>query len=76
MQFVDGVIEFRDRSSMTVLGRDDIEKQVSSLFQIGFEFPDVGPSNLEPHVASFTHLTYSPQAYTVHCRQMDARSSL
>lgn len=75
MQFSDGVIEFRDRSSMTVLGKDDIEKQVSSLFQIGFEFPDVGPSNLEPHILFPTHVTYSPQAYTVHCHQMDAHSS-
>lgn len=47
MKFSDGTIEFRDRSSMTVLGRDDVDKQISSLSQVGFDFLDVGPSKSE-----------------------------
>ena len=40
MTYSDGVIEFRDRSTMEVLPRDETMDQVSSLGQVGFEFPD------------------------------------
>ena len=46
MKYSDGTIEFRDRSSMIVLSRDDITKQVSSLFQVGFDFLAASPSKL------------------------------
>lgn len=42
LQYSDGVVEFRDRTSLEVLARDDYLNQVSSLSQVGFEFPDVG----------------------------------
>lgn len=42
MQYSDGGIEFRDRTNLDVLPRDDVTMQVSSLSQVGFEFPDVG----------------------------------
>lgn len=42
LQYSDGGVEFRDRNSLEVLPRDDYLSQVSSLSQVGFEFPDVG----------------------------------
>lgn len=42
LQYSDGVVEFRDRTNLEVLARDDYLNQVSSLSQVGFEFPDVG----------------------------------
>lgn len=42
LQYSDGVIEFRDRTSLEVLARDDYLTQVSSLSQVGFEFSDAG----------------------------------
>lgn len=42
LQYSDGVIEFRDRTKLEVLARDDVLIQVSSLSQVGFEFPDAG----------------------------------
>lgn len=42
LQYSDGVIEFRDRTNLEILARDDYLTQVSSLSQVGFEFPDVG----------------------------------
>lgn len=42
LQYSDGVIEFRDRTNLEVLARDDVLTQVSSLSQVGFEFPDAG----------------------------------
>lgn len=42
MKYGDGVIEFRDRTSMEVISRDETRNQVSSLSQVGFKFPDIG----------------------------------
>lgn len=58
MKYSDGTIEFRDRSNMAVLGRDDMNKQVSSLSQVGFDFPDIGPSK--------------PQLYLIFINRKDA----
>ena len=42
LTYSDGAIEFRDRTTMEVLPRDERMDQVSSLGQIGFDFPDTG----------------------------------
>ncbi len=42
MTYSDGTIEFRDRTSVDILPRDDSTKQVSSMSQVGFEFANVG----------------------------------
>ncbi len=41
--YSDGVVEFRDRTTMEVLPRDERMDQVSSLGQVGFDFPETGP---------------------------------
>lgn len=41
--YSDGVIEFRDRTTMEVLPRDEKIDQVSSLGQVGFDFQETGP---------------------------------
>lgn len=41
--YSDGAIEFRDRTTMEVLPRDERIDQVSSLGQVGFDFPETGP---------------------------------
>ena len=43
LTYSDGTVEFRDRTTMDVLPRDETMDQVSSLGQVGFDFPDTGP---------------------------------
>ncbi|MCJ1266503.1 mediator complex subunit [Lobaria immixta] len=42
LTYGDGSIEFRDRTGVGVLPRDDIARQVSSMYQVGFDFSDMG----------------------------------
>lgn len=48
LTYSDGTIEFRDRTGVGILARDDISKQVSSMYQVGFDFADVGACKFEP----------------------------
>lgn len=48
LTYSDGTIEFRDRIGLGVLARDDISKQVSSMYQVGFDFCDAGACKLRP----------------------------
>ncbi len=43
MMFSDGSVEFRDRTTMQILSPDENEDQISSLYQIGFNFLGARP---------------------------------
>lgn len=46
--FSDGSLEVRDRITMELVEKDDIKEKVSSLGQVGFEFPIDGPRKQVP----------------------------
>lgn len=48
LTYGDGSIEFRDRTGVGVLPRDDIARQVSSMYQVGFDFSDMGTCTFGP----------------------------
>lgn len=48
LTYSDGTIEFRDRTGVGNLARDDVSQQVSSMYQVGFDFSDVGACKFEP----------------------------
>ena len=48
--FCDGSIEIRDRITMELVKRDNVNEKVSSLGQVGFEFPVDGPRKQGEHV--------------------------
>ena len=41
--FSDGSIEVRDRITMELVEQDNVKEKVSSMGQVGFEFPVDGP---------------------------------
>lgn len=48
----DGSIEVRDRITMEVVKQDNVNEKVSSLGQVGFEFPIDGPRKQGEHATS------------------------
>lgn len=48
LTYSDGTIEFRDSTGAGMLARDNIAQQVSSMYQVGFRFSDVGARKFDP----------------------------
>ena len=52
--FSDGSIETRDRITMELIRQDNVNEKVSSLGQVGFEFPTEGPRKQGGHAISLS----------------------
>lgn len=69
MTYSDGTIEFRDRTSIEPLPKDERTRQVSGLFQVGFDFLDVGACKFGPWTSIDHAKPNRYQAYIVPSRR-------
>jgi mediator of RNA polymerase II transcription subunit 16 len=65
--YSDGTIEFRKRSTMEILGPDENNETLTSIFQAGFSFPQLEPS---------LHVALSPNYCLAACMQQDGTIKL